>query len=72
MLKLLISQFINTAIFYYFISLLFPGFMWEQSGLIPQMSNLIVISSYMAVGLGIICSLIDLIREKCCNPFKNQ
>jgi hypothetical protein len=62
MIKLLISQFINTAGFYYFISLLFPGFMWEQSGLIPQMSNLIMVSSYMAVGLGIICPLLDLGR----------
>ena len=69
MLKLLISQFITTAIMYYVISLIFPGNMWEQSGLIPQMSNLILVSTFLPIGMTILMSIYELIKEKCCPPY---
>jgi len=64
MLKLLLSQFITTAIMYYALSYIFPGFMWEQGGLIPLMSNLILISTFLPIVQTIVCSIYDLIKEK--------
>lgn len=72
MLKLLISQFITTGIMYYVISLIFPGFMWEQSGLIPQMGNLILVSTFLPIGMTILMSIVDLIKEKCFPPYNKQ
>ena len=72
MLKLLISQFLTTAIMYYVISLIFPGAMWEESGLIPQMSNLILVSSFMPIAQSVLCSIFELVKEKCFPPYSKQ
>lgn len=72
MLKLLISQFITTAIMYYVISLIFPGYMWEQSGLIPQMSSLILFSTFMPLGQSVICELKSIVMDKCFSPIGKE
>jgi hypothetical protein len=67
MIKLLISQFVTQSIMYYVISLLAPDLMWEASGLIPQMSNLIIVSAVMQTVFNFvnIGSIIQCVMNKC-------
>lgn len=72
MIKLLISQFVTQSIMYYVISLISPDLIWEASGLIPQMSNLIIVSAVMQTVLNMINigSVIQCISNWC--KFKGQ
>jgi len=47
MLKLLISQFINSVLMFFILSLVFPMPMWSPAGLLPQMANMFVVSALM-------------------------